>query len=223
MRTRGASEVRSRQQELHLPTWGGRRAGAGRKRRPGRRRMPHGPRPVFGHRCPLHITIRVADHVYNLRSRRARSAVERMLRGCAGAFGVSIVQVSVQGNHIHLLVEAPDQVSLSRAMKGMGVRLARCLNKLMGRTGPVLGDRYHARRLRTPTEVTNTIHYIRNNFRKHEAQCGRHVPASFVDPCSSDGELAALVSAPTVWLLCGGLRGPPPSVPVPYGTRFKLA
>ena len=154
--------------------------------------------------------MRMADHVYSLRARRSRKALERMVRGGAGAFGVSLVQFSVQGNHIHLLVEAPDQVSLGRAMKGMAVRLARGMNQLMGRTGPVLGDRYHAHRLTTPTEVRHAIHYIRNNFRKHEAQCGRPLPSRFVDPCSSDGDFAAFVSPPTVWLLCGGLRGPPP-------------
>ena len=60
---------------------------------------------------------------------------------------------SVQGNHLHLVAEARDAASLGRAMKGLGVRIARGLNGLMGTRGPVLADRYHARILRTPREV----------------------------------------------------------------------
>ena len=155
--------------------------------------------------------MRMADGVYNLRGGRAQALVGRTVLRGAGKFGVSVVQVSVQGNHIHLLVEAPDQISLGRALKGMAVRLARGLNKLMGRAGRVVGDRYHAHLLQTPTEVRHAIHYIRHNFRKHEAQRGRVLPASFLDPCSSDGGLSSCVVRATVWLLGAGRRGPPPN------------
>jgi putative transposase len=200
------------QQEMNLPTWGGKRKNAGRKPRRGRRLVAHRSRGAFNHRRPLHVTIRMADGVYNLRGNKAQVVVGRMLLGGAGKFGVSVVQLSVQGNHIHLLIEAPDHVSMGRALKGMAVRLARGMNKLMGRAGGrVVGDRYHAHLLRTPTEVRHAIHYIRHNFRKHEAQCGRVLPVSFIDPCSSDRELAQCVVRASVWLLTTGLRGPPPN------------
>jgi hypothetical protein len=40
-------------------------------------------------------------------------------------------------------------------MKALGARLAHAANRLLGRTGPVLADRYHLRVLRTPREVRN--------------------------------------------------------------------
>jgi hypothetical protein len=41
-----------------------------------------------------------------------------------------------------MIVEAPDAESLGRAMKGLEVRMARALNRLMDRRGPVFADRY---------------------------------------------------------------------------------
>lgn len=127
--------------------------------------------------------------------------MERVLRGGAQRFGTRIVQLAVMGNHVHLLVEAPDHVSLGRAMKGLSVRVGLHMNRLMKSSGRVMGDRYHTQFLETPTQVKNAIHYIRNNFRKHEAQQGRVLPASFVDPYSSDGQLATLVAPATHYLI----------------------
>jgi REP element-mobilizing transposase RayT len=55
-----------------------------------------------------------------------------------------VVHFSVQGNHVHFLVEAEDTRSLSRGMQGLNVRMARALNRLMNRRGRVLSDRFHA-------------------------------------------------------------------------------
>jgi hypothetical protein len=52
-------------------------------------------------------------------------------------------------------------------MKGLGVRIARRLNRMMSRRGRVLGDRYHLHILKTPTEVRHAVHYLRNNARHH--------------------------------------------------------
>ena len=52
-------------------------------------------------------------------------------------------------------------------MNGMGVRVARGLNRVMQRHGAVLDDRYHAHILRTPTEVRRARDYLLQNARKH--------------------------------------------------------
>ncbi len=48
--------------------------------------------------------------------------------------------------------------------------IAKQINKLTGRKGRVFKERYHARVLRSPTEVMLSRRYILNNFRKHLAQ-----------------------------------------------------
>jgi REP element-mobilizing transposase RayT len=89
-----------------------------------------------------------------------------------------LVHYSVQGNHVHLLVEACDERSLSRGMNGLGVRVARGLNRVMRRSGKVLEDRYHGHILRTPTEVRNARGYLLQNARRHIGLVGADPYAS---------------------------------------------
>ncbi len=82
---------------------------------------------------------------------------------------------SVQGNHLHLLIEAQDNRALAEGMQGLSVRLARGLNRLMGRHGKVLADRFHAHVLRTPAETRRAIAYVLLNHRSHAARSGERV------------------------------------------------
>ena len=56
-----------------------------------------------------------------------------------------------------MIVEAPDMESLWRAMKGLEVRMARALNKVLRRKGTVFADRFHAHVLKTPTEAARAV------------------------------------------------------------------
>jgi len=124
--------------------------------------------------------------------------MQRVLLAGGHRFEVRVVQASVQGNHVHLLVEAPDQLSLGRAMKGLSVRLARGLNEMMGSNGRVVGDRYHARPLRSPTEVRSVMHYIRYNHQHHG------LSHAVIDEYSSDGLLSRILPSATMWVLTVG-------------------
>jgi hypothetical protein len=79
---------------------------------------------------------------------------------------------------MHLLVEAEGEKSLSRGMNGLGVRVARGLNRVMGRKGGVLEDRYHAHILETPTEVKHARAYQLTNAKKHFGLVGEDPYAS---------------------------------------------
>src|SRR5438105_8749255 len=82
---------------------------------------------------------------------------------------------------MHYIVEAPDAVALGRAMKGLEVRMARALNKVMDRRGPVFADRYHAHLLESPREAFHAIRYVVENWAVHAAR-ERRLPPSGVDP-----------------------------------------
>jgi REP element-mobilizing transposase RayT len=168
--------------------------------------VPHRKRRQF-RKGALHATIRVREEVWSLRTHRCFRALQRAFeRGCA-RFGFRLIHFSVQRNHIHLIVEAPDAESLSRAMKGLEVRMARALNKVMKRRGQVFADRYHAHLLRTPREAALAIRYVLENWRVHAERDGRHVPSGIADPRCSDGwrdHAPPLVRSPEWWMLCVG-------------------
>jgi REP element-mobilizing transposase RayT len=128
--------------------------------------------------------------VWNLRSRRCFTALQRAMYGGAARFGFRLVHYAVMGNHMHLIVEASDRETLGRGMKGLGVRIARALNRVMERHGRVIGDRYHAHILKTPTEVAHARRYLVKNAREHYGY-------AFADPFVS----RRAVVVPRTWLL----------------------
>lgn len=201
-----APRRRPRQLALEFRTWGGKRAGAGRKLRGARAGVVHRSRGEWARPMPLHVTLRMAPHVYNLRSRRSFRVIAAALRIGGDRFGARVTQFSVQGNHIHLLVEAPDRRALARAIQGLSIRVAKGLNRMMGRKGRVFDDRYHARILRTPTEVRHAIHYVRDNARKHAAERGETYGPGYVDPYSSAGVADLALPPAQTWLLREGWR-----------------
>src|SRR3977135_1035986 len=71
-----APRRRPRQLGLEFRTWGGKRAGAGRKPRGARAGVAHRSRGEWTRPMPLHVTVRMAPHVYNLRSRRSFRVIE---------------------------------------------------------------------------------------------------------------------------------------------------
>ncbi len=200
-----------KQMQLHLPTWGGRRKRK-RRRKEQRRlgKVPHRKRPALWSRHPVHATWRVLPHVWNLRSRRCFSRIAQSFSLGRDRFGFRLVHFSVQGNHLHLVVEAEDERALARGMQGLGVRIAKALNRLMHRKGSVFADHYHARILRSPTQVANALAYVLMNFLHHFPGEAVHFTGDLRDRFSSawreQGKDPPVVPART-WLLSVGWRG----------------
>lgn len=202
---------RTRQIPLSFRTWGGRRAGAGRKPVNRRRAVPHRRRPLHHSAHPVHVTLRAVAALPSLRNARLFPELRRALAaGSKRTF--RLAHFSVQTNHVHLLVEAEGPLALRRGMQGLGVRLAKAVNQLLGRRGAVWAEHYHARALRSPREVRRALVYVLHNGRKHGARIRG------IDPCSSgawfDGWKASAtrpsglvpVARARTWLLAVGWR-----------------
>ena len=175
----GAGEA-MKQLAMKFRSWGGKRKGAGRKPKGTRAGVPHVPRKQQ-RRTPAHVTMRVASGRPSLRGSRSFCALKEVFRKGKERFGLRIIHFSVQGNHIHMLVEAEDAVALGRGMKGLAVRMARALNKVHGLRGKVFPDRFHSRSLKSPTEVAYAMRYVLGNHMKH----GLSRWDDSTDPCSS--------------------------------------
>ncbi len=116
---------------------------------------------------PLHVTLRMAEGVWNLRAERCFAPIRRALAGAQRIGSFRVVHYSVQGNHAHLVVEADDHASFVSGLRSLTVRIARSLNRVMGRRGRVLAGRTHARPLRTATQVRNVLRYVLLNRTRH--------------------------------------------------------
>jgi REP element-mobilizing transposase RayT len=175
---------------------GGPRKGAGRPRKPGGR-VSHQRRPSLSPHHPVHVTLRVAPGVPSLRRIPAFRRIADAFHEGRERFGFRVVHCSVQGNHIHLIAEAENRVSLSRGMKGLEVRIARGVNEATGRRGPLFAERYHAHVLKSPREVRNAVDYVLANWFRH---AGRDVGPYDLDRLSSVAD-RSLVVRPQTWLL----------------------
>src|SRR5687768_2180763 len=106
---------------------GGKRAGAGRKPGP-RPSVPHRARPPHKRWQPVHVTLRARRSLPRFRGARLFRAVRGAI-GAASKTQFRVVHFSVQNNHLHLFVEAEDNDSLSRGMRGLVTRVAKAVNR----------------------------------------------------------------------------------------------
>ena len=144
---------------------GGARPGAGRKKSP-HSGPPHVRRGRLSPRIPVHVTARFARSLPSMRKELLARTVMAQIRRASARFW-RIVQFSIQATHVHLLVEVESETELARGMKGLGVRTAKTVNRVLRRKGSVISGRYHVHPLRTPREVRNAIAYVLLNAHKH--------------------------------------------------------
>jgi putative transposase len=113
--------------------------------------------------------LRIVADIANLRRRHTYHALREATLTAAKREDFRIVHMSIQHNHVHLIVEADGKRALSKGVWGFEVSAARHINRAIGehtgtrRRCSVFADRYHARPLTSPRQVRNTIAYVRVN------------------------------------------------------------
>lgn len=184
----------SRQRELFPPPARARHP----RGRPRGTRVQHVRRPAVSLRAPRHVTVRMRRGVWNLRSQRCFRRIAAALRAVQRREGFHVTHFSVQGNHVHLLVEAESRAALSNGMRALLIRIARSLNELMGARGRLYEDRFHERAITSRRQVLAVIRYVLENHARHMRELGKGAPA--IDPFSSAAR-AELVSDARSWLV----------------------
>jgi putative transposase len=158
--------------------WGGARKNAGRKPIGNKATVSHASRPFHEGRHPVLITERFARDLPTMRDVGLAGVIAGCIRK-AHTRTFRVVHFSIQGDHLHMVVEAGSKTSLARGMQGLKIRLSKGINAALGRRGRVFLDRYHARALGSPREVRHAIRYVLANWLKHVEG------ARGVDPFSS--------------------------------------
>jgi REP element-mobilizing transposase RayT len=198
----------------------GKRLPKRRRKKPGRKparlpngkraKAPHRTRPELNGRDPIHVVLRVHGDLGNLRKRHmykglreATIAVAKRELNYAEDGAFRIVHISIQHNHVHLLVEADNKRALSRGMQSFQISAAKHLNRAVSvksiargsakfreamanrRRGSVFPERYHQEIIKTPKQARHTLAYVLNNWRKHREDRHSFSCTWRVDPYSS--------------------------------------
>lgn len=143
----------------------GKKFGRPRKKDAG---VSHGARPGLRRLCPMHITVKLRDDLPPMRTPEVWELVNRVIGEMHRAQKLRVIEFTVQGDHLHLICEAAAKGVVSSGMISLNTRLAKGLNRLWDRKGPVKADRYHRVDLTTPTQVRNALRYVLGNSFKHQ-------------------------------------------------------
>jgi len=160
----------------------------GRPRKPNQRDTDHKTRPAHVERFPMHVTLRVKEDVKRLRRGYVLRKLRRAVRVVARREAVfRVVHMSIQHNHLHLLVEALNKKELARGMQAFAISAARAINRAQQREGKVFAFRYHAVEIRNRRQTRHALAYVLNNWRRHaeDTHSGRRALRAAVDPYSS--------------------------------------
>lgn len=144
--------------DLHKGSRGGRRIGSGRKRIHSKG-VAHLSRENVSGRTPMHINFKYRTHIRN------KECLKLLKRAIINArkHGLRILHYSMQSNHLHFIIEAGSNETLSRGMRSLTITFAKGLRK-----GKVQLGRYHLHVLRSIRETRNAIEYVLFNQQKHE-------------------------------------------------------
>ena len=137
---------------------GGRRPGSGRMRIRSKG-VAHRKRERISHRTPLHINFRFRKSIRNKESLRIlKKAILK-----ARMKGLNVIHFSMQSNHIHLIIEAADNQTLTKGMRSLTISFAKGLDE-----GRIQIQRYHLHVLRSLRETRNAVFYVLFNQQRHE-------------------------------------------------------
>jgi REP element-mobilizing transposase RayT len=179
----------------------------------------HEVRPTLRRNEPVHVTLRVHEDVGRLRRREIYAAVREALITVLPHEDCRIVHLSIQGNHIHLLVEAENRMALARGMQAFQISAAKHINAAVAkagswwerrhgggkrRKGTVFPDRYHAEIITSPRQARHALSYVLNNWRKHREDRAAFARGWRIDPFSTAWAFEGwkeLEDSPTLWRL----------------------
>ena len=138
--------------------------------------------------------MRAVSGLGSLRKRDMYLAIREATVTVALRDGFRIVYLSIQANHIHMIVEATGKTVLARGMQSFAISAAKHINRTLTirtgerRRGAVFADRYHARALTSPRAVRNAIAYVLNNWRRHQEDRAAFAENWKVDPYSNGAD-----------------------------------
>src|SRR4029077_3078376 len=111
--------------------------------------------------------LRLKYRYANLRNGKIYGVLRRVLLLFLDGATFRIVHISIQTNHLHLIVEAQNRKALSEGMRRFCINAARAINAANGDEGRVFAFRYHATQITTARHARTAMSYVLNNWRRH--------------------------------------------------------
>lgn len=128
----------------------------------------HISRPKVFRPTPLHLTIKVRSNKADIQNKIILKSLHRAIIR-ARLKGLKIIHYSLEYNHVHLLVEAKNNLVLHKGMQAFGITFSKAINKFKKVKGAVYKHRYHFRQISGHRDLKNVLNYIFHNGVKHRS------------------------------------------------------
>jgi len=111
----------------------------------------------------FHVTWKCHNDDFLLRDDRIKAQLHALLKKYKLKFGVKIYGYCFMDNHPHIIGYMEDLKEFSKFFQTVNGLLARYINKVLGRRGQVVMDRFHSPMIETEKHMLNTLHYVELN------------------------------------------------------------
>lgn len=146
-----------------LPLINYKKAGRPPKNDPGIR---HRGRETLLKTSSLHLTVKVDRNKADIKSKPILQILKRSILR-ARKQGLKVLHFTLEWDHVHLLIEADNNLELGKGMQAFGVTFAKGINKIKKNSGKVYKHRYHFRKINSGRELKRVMNYIFTNGEKH--------------------------------------------------------
>jgi putative transposase len=114
--------------------------------------------------APHHIYLRANNRRSLFSSDGERLCFLGCLERGLGVSGCKVHQLTLMGNHIHMIVSPPEPQSLARLFQRTNQRYAQVRNKRRNATGKLFEERYHSKVIRDEAQLMTTTLYNDANW-----------------------------------------------------------
>lgn len=109
------------------------KAGRKPKNDPGIR---HTARPELKRSSSLHLTVKIEKRKANLKNKQILKILKKAILN-ARKLNLKIIHFALEYDHVHLLIEADNNITLGKGMQSFGVTLSKAINRYRKVTGQV--------------------------------------------------------------------------------------
>lgn len=131
------------------------------------RGIRHTSRPTLKKMSSLHLTIKVNRNKAEIKNKKVLKLLKHSIAN-ARRQELKVIHFALEYDHVHLLIEAEDNVTLGKGMMSLGVTLAKGINRLKKLKGSVYKHRYHFRHITSSRQLKAVMNYIFSNGLKHK-------------------------------------------------------
>jgi len=126
----------------------------------------HTARPELERPSSLHLTVKIEKEKANLKNKFILKILKKAILN-ARRFNLKIIHYSLEFDHVHLLIEAENNIILGKGMQSFGVTFSKAINRHRNVSGQVYKHRYHFRKITSAKQLKNVMNYIFKNGVKH--------------------------------------------------------